>query len=273
MAEQNPPTKDNLESAHFLSFSPAVRARLTACLRSDPAHLVPFGPPSEAVEAVKRGLNKVQPKNPPMKVITDPPNEFGQSMADAVLAYKSNNAIIRAGQRLDNVVGRMTLARLDTELANQPAPKPPPPPEFGSTSFRFTFFCNKEDGVLSRVRQYELFVASADGKDSGSFKVDQPFTSGTLRSFRGQTRGVFPTAKKVLVKRFGVKGQAVTSFRLTKLSGRLQGVMNIQLGRAGVPSTDPVLISFVLPRFVDENPSLLDGDGVVDVNGELAPRR
>ena len=49
-----------------------------------------------------------------MKRITDGQNTFGQSTADAVLVYKSNNGIIRAGQKLDNIVGRGTLS--GTEL-------------------------------------------------------------------------------------------------------------------------------------------------------------
>ena len=111
----NPATKNNLESSHFLSFSAAVQTRLLSCLRSDGGNIRPFSAPSEAIEAIKQGLNRVQPKNPGMKQITDTQNAFGQSTVDAVLAYKSINGIIRTGQKLDNIVGRGTLARLDTE--------------------------------------------------------------------------------------------------------------------------------------------------------------
>ena len=105
----NPATKTNLESEHFLSFSSAAQARLTRCLRNDGDNIRPFSAPSEAIEAIKQGLNRVQPKNPPMKRITDGQNTFGQSTVDAMLVYKSNNGIIRAGQKLDNIVGRGTL--------------------------------------------------------------------------------------------------------------------------------------------------------------------
>ena len=60
-----PATKDNLESQRFLSFSSEAQARLTRCLRNDGDNIRPFITPSEAIEAIKRGLNRVQPKNPP----------------------------------------------------------------------------------------------------------------------------------------------------------------------------------------------------------------
>ena len=75
------------------------------CLRNDSGNIRPFSTPSEAI---KEGLNRVQPKNPTMKRITDTQNTFGQATVDAVLAYKPINGIIRAGQKLDNIVGRGT---------------------------------------------------------------------------------------------------------------------------------------------------------------------
>jgi hypothetical protein len=260
---KNPPTKDNLQSEHFKSFGPAIQARLTACLRSDSAHIRPFSPPSEAIEAIKMGLNKVQAKNPPMKRIDDAPNVFGQSMADAVLIYKSNNGIIRVGQPLDNIVGRMTLCCLDNELANQPAPPPPPPVEFGSTSFRFTFFCNR-NGIFSLSKQFELFIASTEGQDSGSFKIERPFMFGDINmAFRGETKGFFKTTKKVLVERFGKEASA--DFTITRISGQLQGAMTIRMG-----IEDQLAVQFFLPRFKDETFSLTDGS--VSGNGELVRR-
>ncbi len=125
----NPPTKDNLESAHFTSASAAVKTRLTSVLRSDGAHIGKFSPPSEANEVIKDALRKATPGTPGMKPITDPPNVFGDSTAAAVIAYKGVNGIVRAGQQLDNIVGRMTLARLDSEMKNlESAPVVPPAP-------------------------------------------------------------------------------------------------------------------------------------------------
>ncbi len=64
----DPATRNNLESSHFLSTSPAVQTRLTNCLRSDSGNIRPFSPASAAIEAIKSGLNRVQPANPGMKL-------------------------------------------------------------------------------------------------------------------------------------------------------------------------------------------------------------
>ena len=248
----NPATKDNLESSHFLSKSAAVRQRLTSCLRSDPAHIRPFSPPSEAIEAIKEGLNRVQPRIPGMKKITDERNTFGQSMKDAVLAYKSFNGIIRTGQPLDPIVGRGTLARLDTELKNLGAPVDPKPPvlEFGSNQWRFSFFGNK--GFFGKGI-YTLFIASTDGKDSKQFAIDEVFASGGLASgFKGETRGQFSTQKKMLVKDF--LGCAC-DINITRASQTLQGSLRLEK----VVPDGVFSVSFRLPPFRDETLGLTQG--------------
>jgi hypothetical protein len=262
----NPPTKDKLESNHFLSTSAAVQLRLTACLRSDPSHIRPFSQPSEAIEAIKQGLNRVQPGVPGMKKITDPANTFGETMVEAVRAYKSFNGIIRTGQPLDNIVGRGTLARLDTELKNLgagPNPNPNPTPlEFGSNQWRFSFFGNK--GFFGKGI-YTLFIASAQGGDSKEFGIDEVFASGNLLSgFKGETRGSFSTTKKKLAKDFD---GCIADIVVSRTSRTLRG--NLRLQKI-VP--DGVFeASFQLPSFRDETISF--DDGTANIRGQVRSRR
>jgi hypothetical protein len=195
-----------------------------------------------------------------MKRITDPQNTFGESMKEAVLAYKSINTIIRQGQPLDPIVGRMTLAQLDTELKNLGAPVPPPPVvlEFGSRNWRFTFFGNK--GVFGKGI-FSLFIGSTELQDSQNFAIDEVFSSGNLvTGFKGETKGTFTTAKKMLAKDFigGVCGISVTRFSQT-----LRGSFRIEkIVDSGVFS-----VSFLLPRFRDEGFSI--EDGTLNVRGQL----
>jgi len=48
------------------------------------------------------------------------------------LKYKSVNNIIRPGQPLDDIVGRMTITQIDNDLLNAPKPAPPPSVEIGA---------------------------------------------------------------------------------------------------------------------------------------------
>jgi len=249
----NPVTKNNLESAHFLSFDGAVQARLLACLRNDGSNIRPFSPPSEAIQAIKEGLNRVQPKNPGMKRITDSiPNTFDQQTIDAVLSYKSINGIIRAGQKLDNIVGRGTLARLDTELKNfGPAPVPTPViPEFGSTQWTFRFFCDK--GIFGKG-EFSLLINRSEVQDSADFAIREIFAgSGLASGFKGVSRGAFTTSKKILVDRFA---SAVVDFSITRgTTPTLRGNMRLQLR-----GDDALTASFLLPDFQDETLGLTQG--------------
>lgn len=181
----NPATKDALESSHFLSFNTAVQTRLLGCLRSDGGNIRPFSAPSEAIEPIKQGLNRVQPKNPGMKRITDAQESFGQSMVDAVLAYKSLHGIIRAGQPLDNIVGRGTLARLDTELKNGGSGPGFEPifPENGSTRWRFNFFFFNKGEFGKGI--FQLTLASTEIQDVGNFDVREFFLTAAWRRVSG----------------------------------------------------------------------------------------
>lgn len=249
-------TKNALESKHFLSFSTAVQARLTQCLRNDGFNIRPFSAPSEAIEAIKLGLNLVQPKNAGMKQITDGKNTFGQSMADAVLVYKSNNGIIRAGQRLDNIVGRGTLAQLDTDLKNSPSVPtvPPTTPGTGSANWRFSFFCDK---ALFARGDFVLNIASAEVQEASQFSMTElTSASGLGGGFKGVSRGTFTTAKRFAVKAFGL---ATVEFSVTRqTSSRLRGTMRIQgLADAALKA------SFALPDFIDETGGTSSGTAVV----------
>jgi hypothetical protein len=85
------------------------------------------------VEALQKALKKIKAASPPelgMLDIIDPPGVYGQSTANAVRRYKEVNAIQRMGQPLDEIVGRMTIIRMDDELKNlrfRPGPSPRPP--------------------------------------------------------------------------------------------------------------------------------------------------
>lgn len=124
----NPPIKDRLESSFFLAQPAPVRTTLTAVLRSDGAHIGKFSAPSDAILALKRALNIVQPKLAAlgMKQVAAT-RTYDADTAAAVLAYKKANGIKRDGQDWDDICGRMTLARLDTELKNSQTPGVVPP--------------------------------------------------------------------------------------------------------------------------------------------------
>ena len=138
MAE--PRIKPALESAEFTTeVTASVRTRLESCLKSDPAHIMPKsrgGQDGPHVEALQKALMKIKAASPPelkMLDIADPLGVYGQSTANAVRRYKEINAIQRTGQSLDDIVGRMTISRLDDELTNlrvrpRPSPRPPTPP-------------------------------------------------------------------------------------------------------------------------------------------------
>jgi len=59
--------------------------------------------------------------------INDAPGTWGDDTTNAVIRYKSFNHIIRTLQKLDPIVGRMTLTQLDNDLL-KPVPPPPPSP-------------------------------------------------------------------------------------------------------------------------------------------------
>jgi hypothetical protein len=259
-------TKNNLESQHFLSFSSAVQARLTQCLRNDGSNIRPFSAPSEAIEAIKDGLNRVQPRNPGMRRISgSADNSFDQPMVEAVLAYKSINSIIRTGQKLDNVVGRGTLARLDSELKNL-GPRSdvvPPALPFGSTNFRFTLRCDK--GAFAKAA-FQLSIKGNDAEGSKNFAVREFFSNGGLASgFAGTCTGTFTTSRATPAKDFE---NSLCDISITRgASSSIQGTMLLTIGSANPFGRLETLV--VLPRFRDETLGLTQG--TAKIRGFAAP--
>lgn len=94
----------------------ADNEQLQACLVSNPAHLTP-GTKGDHVSRIHSALlilDKVQVDPAEIKSKT-----YGPSTAAAVLAYKTKRAIINPAyqSKPDNIVGKMTIARMDAELA------------------------------------------------------------------------------------------------------------------------------------------------------------
>jgi peptidoglycan hydrolase-like protein with peptidoglycan-binding domain len=90
--------------------------RLQTCLTSDPAHVTP-GSVGEFVHLIQLALIEIDG-------LTIDPGElsgkrYGPSTAAAVLAFKKKRSIInKAYQNTeDNIVGKMTIAALDKEMA------------------------------------------------------------------------------------------------------------------------------------------------------------
>ncbi len=259
-------TKNSLESAHFLSFGSAVQARLTQCLRNDGSNIRPFSAPSEAIEAIKDGLNRVQPRNPGMRRISfSVDNAFDQPMVDAVLAYKSINGIVRAGAKLDNVVGRGTLARLDSELKNvgPRSNEPPPALPFGSTNFRFTLRCDK--GVFAKA-VFQLAIKGNDSEGTKNFVVREFFSNGGLASgFAGTCTGTFTTARETPAKDFENSLCDISIIR--GASSSIQGTMLLTIGSTNPFGRLETLV--VLPRFRDETLGLTQG--IATIRGFAVP--
>lgn len=91
-------------------------ARLEACLTQDSAHLTP-GTKGEFVGKVQAALEHIDElRIDETELATD---TYGPSTTNAVLAYKKKRQIInRSYQKTeDNVVGKMTIERLDREMA------------------------------------------------------------------------------------------------------------------------------------------------------------
>jgi hypothetical protein len=89
--------------------------------------------------------------------IKDAPGDYGKDTVEAVLKYKSINGIVRTGQKLDPIVGRMTITRIDDELDNS-APTPPKPVEIAAPVEIATLNdnLNKDDLTFKPVPNSEL---------------------------------------------------------------------------------------------------------------------
>jgi hypothetical protein len=126
MAE--PPIKSRLQSRDLTNHPKPIQDRLNNCLQFDPSHITP-GQKGGHVTVIQRALATIRQRMPELGLpeITDKEGDYGTDTTATVLKYKSINGIVRSGQPLDAIVGRMTLTRLDDDLL-RPAPTPPTPP-------------------------------------------------------------------------------------------------------------------------------------------------
>lgn len=123
-----PTIKSQLESTELTTDQPdAVRARLSACLASDPQHIAP-GQRGDHVKALQSALEIIRKRRPEIGLmpITDPDGNYGASTRAIVRKYKEFHHIVRTGQSLDDIIGRMTISQIDNDLA-RPGPRPVPP--------------------------------------------------------------------------------------------------------------------------------------------------
>lgn len=120
----NPPIKATLESTELTNLSEPTRRRLQQCLASDTSNIRPGAPGGDHVKAIQQALRKLRLRIPDLKLpeIKDKDGEYGIDTTAAVLRYKSERHIVREGQPLDPIVGRMTLTALDNDLLD---PSPP----------------------------------------------------------------------------------------------------------------------------------------------------
>ncbi len=129
MAE--PQIKSRLESPEFTTKqSPNVQKRLSDCLNFDPAHikLKDTGEHVAVIQDVLEILRQRLPELGLLEIKNDKRGVYGEDTAKAVKKYKEINAIVRTGQPLDNIVGRMTITQMDNDLVNgPPLPGPPKP--------------------------------------------------------------------------------------------------------------------------------------------------
>lgn len=86
--------------------------KLAAAATSHPAHIVP-GARGDHVRKIQLAINQLDNAG------LDPDGIYGQKTADAVLAFKQKRGIINRSYQneADNIVGLMTMAALDDELA------------------------------------------------------------------------------------------------------------------------------------------------------------
>jgi peptidoglycan hydrolase-like protein with peptidoglycan-binding domain len=98
--------------------------RLQECLVSDPAHITP-GSVGEHVRLIQLALVDLDGLSIDAEDLST--HRYGPSTAAAVLAFKKKRSIINRSYQSteDNIVGKMTIAALDTEMvAGQHTPVP-----------------------------------------------------------------------------------------------------------------------------------------------------
>lgn len=110
--------KDQFESNHFTQNEPATQKRLEACLKRDDSNARRY-PSGEHIRVIQEALRKVRAILPSVPEIPAKENgTFGVATRNATKAYKTARTVVRPGQPLDDIVGRMTIASLDTDMRN-----------------------------------------------------------------------------------------------------------------------------------------------------------
>jgi hypothetical protein len=99
---------------------------LEAAAVSDSAHILP-GAVGKHVSKIQQALMELDKAAIDAGELQN--SRYGPSTANAVLAYKKNRNIINRSYqtRTDNIVGKMTIAALDSELARKQGPPIPTP--------------------------------------------------------------------------------------------------------------------------------------------------
>lgn len=90
-------------------------AALQACAVKDSAHVTP-GCRGDAVARIQRALVAIDEAEIAEREISE--RVYGDTTAAAVLSYKQDRNIINRAyqQTADNIVGKMTIARLDADM-------------------------------------------------------------------------------------------------------------------------------------------------------------
>jgi hypothetical protein len=118
-----PPIKPRLESSELTNHPTAIQSLLDACLASDPGHITPHQK-GEHVKIIQRAFATISERLPEIALpkISDKPGEYESDTIAAVLKYKSHFKLVRPGQPLDPIVGRMTITQIDNDLLNKKSP-------------------------------------------------------------------------------------------------------------------------------------------------------
>ena len=208
----------------------------------------------DAIARIQRALQQTG------LTITDAAGVYGASTEAAVLKFKGPpRNILGPGQtKPDAIVGIQTIHRLDEAISK----KPPAPVvlEFGSTSWRFTFFGNKG---FTGVGIYSLFIESTEVSDSANFNLNEQSDDGDLiGGFRGQTRGQFKTPRRVLAADFN---GAIASLSIQKQGKFLNGFLQLN---------KQFIVNLLFAPFQEER--VLGGaltSGTLLVRGQIVIRR
>jgi hypothetical protein len=155
--------------------------QLEAAAVSDPAHIIP-GAAGEHIARIQRALITLDGAMIDELELTE--TRYGTSTSNAVLAYKTKRGIINRAYQIkpDNIVGKMTMARLDSEmLAAEMSAASSTTHDEGVRQADWRW-CNKCQGLTYSLGQPSVCPAggSHDHRGSGNYAlaVDDPSAQG-----------------------------------------------------------------------------------------------